>query len=152
DEADGKPHGLRDEARESAEQTRRSIKATPFGLRDPQSIPPRQWLYNRHFVRKYPSVTVAPGGVGKSSLIFVEALAMARGRDLIGAKPIAPLRVWVWNGEDPLDELERRVTAAAIRFNIGREDIGDRLFVDTGREMPIVLAKQGKDGTTIATP
>ncbi|WP_254443799.1 AAA family ATPase [Ruegeria sp. HKCCA4008] len=53
-----------------------------FVWRDPSAIPPRPWLYGQHLIRKQVSVTVAPGGVGKSSLTICEGLAMASGRDL----------------------------------------------------------------------
>lgn len=44
---------------------------------------------------------VAPGGLGKTSLGIVEALAMATGRSIVGDQPHAPLRVWLVNLEDP---------------------------------------------------
>jgi hypothetical protein len=40
---------------------RKRISATPFVFRDPASIPPRDAVYGRHFVRKYISATVAAG-------------------------------------------------------------------------------------------
>ena len=98
------------------------------------------------------SCTVAPGGVGKSSLIIAEALAMASGRKLLKVTPIRPLRVWLWNGEDPVDELERRIAAAMVYYNITSDDLGGRLSVDSGRAQPIVIADQTRDGTAIAEP
>jgi AAA domain len=62
------------------------------------------------------------------------------------------LRVWYWNGEDPADELQRRFIAGAIHHKLTPEDIGDRLFVDSGRTMPIVMAEGTKSGTIIAEP
>jgi hypothetical protein len=56
------------------------IAATPFTWRDPRSIPPRRFVYDKHYIRQFISTTVAPGGVGKSSLGIVEALSMASGR------------------------------------------------------------------------
>ena len=47
-------------------------------------------------------MTVAPGGVGKSSLMAVETLAQVTGQNLLGEKPArGALRVWLWNLEDP---------------------------------------------------
>lgn len=57
---------------------------TEFVWRDPTTIPPRPWVYGRHLIRKQVSVTVAPGGVGKSSLTICEALAMTSERKLLG--------------------------------------------------------------------
>ena len=46
----------------------KSIAATPFVAVDPTRIPAREWLYDRHYIRKFVSATIAGGGVGKSKL------------------------------------------------------------------------------------
>jgi RecA-family ATPase len=125
---------------------------TPFALRDPATIPPRRWLYDRHMIGGFVSLTVSPGGLGKSSMVLVEALAMVTGRALLGAAPPRPLRVWCWNGEDPRDEIERRVAAACLHYGITAADMGDRLHTDSGRDVPITLATMGKAGVLIARP
>lgn len=140
-------------AAERAEDTETvHIEATPFGFPDPARIQPRQWLYGHHYIRKFVSATVAPSGAGKSSLALVEALAMASGKPLLGVTPKVRARVWVWNGEDPRDELERRVTAAMLHYGLTRDDIEDRLFLDSGRETEIVLAADTRDGARISAP
>ncbi|MBL4928778.1 AAA family ATPase [Fuscibacter oryzae] len=128
------------------------ITPTPYEWRDAESIPPRQWLYGHHLIRGFLSLTVAPGAVGKSSLMTVETLAMVTGRNLIGDAPPKPLRVWTWNGEDPVDELARRLQAACINYGIGKEDIGDRLMMDSGRHVPIKIATTERNGSKISTP
>ena len=128
------------------------IKASPFTWQDPMTIPRREWLYGRHYVRKYLSTTIAPGGVGKSALAIAEGLAMVTGKDLLGELPASPLRVWYWNGEDPLDELQRRIAAACLHYKISPQDMGDRLFVNSGRETMIVVAQDDKTGLKIAHP
>jgi hypothetical protein len=127
----------------------RPIVATPFVLRDPASIPPRAWLYGRHYIRGYVSATVGQGGLGKSCLALAEALAMATGRDLLGV-PVMPRRVWLWNGEDPSDEIERRVAAVCQHYGISDQDLGGRLFVDSGTTAPIKLARMGRDGIALS--
>lgn len=128
------------------------IRATPFQLRDPREIPPRRWLYGRHFIRRYVTTTVSPGGFGKTSLLLVEALAMVTGRPLLGVRLPERLRVWVWNGEDPQDETERRLAAACLQFGIAPEEIAGRLFIDSGRDTPIRIAARNRDATVIAQP
>src|ERR1700730_2848778 len=128
------------------------IKATPFVWIDARKIPMRDWLYKPHYIRKFVSLMLSSGGIGKSSLAIVEAMAMATGRDLLNYQPIELLRVWYWNGEDTMEELQRRFAAAAKHFNITQEDIGDRVFLDSGRTMPIVMAEESKTGIIIATP
>ena len=129
-----------------------SLHATPYSFPDPTAIPRRQFLYGRHYIRQFVSATVAPSGVGKSSLSIVEALAMASGRPLLGVAVEHPVRVWLWNGEDPRDELERRIAAAMLHYGLTAADIGDRLYVDTGRETEIVLARDTRDGARIVAP
>ncbi|MCJ2030916.1 helicase RepA family protein [Methylobacterium sp. J-043] len=128
------------------------IRATPFRWRDPKTIPPREWLYGRHLIRRFLSTTVAPGAVGKSSLVLVEAIAMVTGRPLLGVTPPRCLRVWYVNLEDPLEETERRVAAICLHYGIERQEIEGRLFLDSGRSSEIVIATTAKDGAKIAEP
>lgn len=129
------------------------IEAKPFVWRDPKTFPRRQWLYGRHLIRKFLSCTIAPGGVGKTNLVLVEAVAMASGRPLLGM-PVrgGPHRVWVINLEDPLEELERRVVAICIHFGIDPSEIEGRLLLNSGRDTNVVVATTTKGGTQIAEP
>ncbi|MFC5552936.1 AAA family ATPase [Methylobacterium iners] len=128
------------------------IRATPYVWRDPRQIPPRAWLYDRRLIRGFLSTTVAPGGIGKSSLELVEAVALATGRPLLGVPVQAPLRVWYWCGEDPLEEIERRVAAILIRYNTDARELEGRLFLDPGRTSEIVIAQTTRAGTVLAQP
>jgi hypothetical protein len=130
-----------------------TISATPFIWIDPEKIPPRRWLYHPNYIRQFTSLTLSTGGVGKSSQLIVEALAMITGRPLLDIKPVKKLRAWYFNGEDPTEELQRRFAAAALHYKINEDDISDGyLFVDSGRIMPIVLVEEGRHGTIIAVP
>ncbi len=144
--------GTTEGAVEAGVGERRSVAATPFVWRDPATIPRRAWVYGHQLIRKFASATVAPGGVGKSSLKIVEALAMATGRPLLGITPPKRLRVWLWNGEDPREELERRVMAACLHYGIGPRDLDGWLFLDSGRDSEVVLAHSTKTGTQLALP
>ncbi len=137
---------------DTAAAAARPIRATPFTLGDPRAIPPRRWLYGRHYIRRFTTATVAPGGLGKTSLVLVEALAMVTGKPLLGLRVPERLRVWVWNGEDPREEIERRLAAACLHYGITADDIGNRLFIDSGRETPIVIAQKLGDGAIIHQP
>jgi AAA domain/Bifunctional DNA primase/polymerase, N-terminal len=117
------------------------ITATPFEWVEPSKIPPRQWLYTPHYIRQFVSATFSPGGLGKTSLLTVEALAMAANKKLLGIQPAQKLRVWYWNGEDPMQELRRRFAAACKYYGLTKDDIGGHLFIDSGRTMPIVIAE-----------
>lgn len=134
-----------------AEERRPPTLPTPFVWRDPATLEPRPWLYGRHLLRRQVSVTVAPGGLGKSSLLIAEALAMVSGRPILRDPTTAPLRVWILNLEDPRDELERRVTAAMLHHGVGAEEIEGRLFLDTGRDRPLCTAVQSREGAKIGS-
>lgn len=125
---------------------------TEFVWRDPSTISPRPWLYGRHLIRKQVSVTVAPGGVGKSSLTISEALAMASGRDLLGDWTAPGLKVWIYNLEDARDELERRIIAAMQHHGVAGDEVEGRLFLDTGRERALCMAVQTRGGTQVIKP
>lgn len=129
-----------------------AIRATPYVYRNPATIPVRQWVYGKHLIRKFLSTTVAPGAVGKSSLVLVEAIAMVTGRPLLGVPVPKRLRVWYWNGEDPLEEIERRVAAICLHYEIDPHELEGRLFLDSGRVSSIVLATRTKDGVKLAEP
>jgi hypothetical protein len=142
-----------EEARvEERTQEASGIHATPFPWTDPSIIPPRRWVYGRHYIRDFLSTTVAPGGVGKSSLEIVELMAIATGKPLLGVEPHERCAVWYWNGEDPMEELLRRVMAVAIHFGLSPKDLEGRFFVNTGRTTPIVVAEKTRDGVIINTP
>jgi len=136
------------------------ILATPFlDWTDETALPRRQWLYGSHLLRGRVSVDVAAGGVGKSALKIGEALAMASGKPLLGHQigradlpGSSPLRVWLYNLEDDADELLLRTRAAMKFFTLSPDDLGGRLFVDSGLDQPCVVASEGPTGTLIAEP
>lgn len=129
-----------------------AIIATAFKWLDPRKLPRREFAFGTHYIRKYVSVTSSPGGLGKSSNSIVEVLSMTSGKALVGTKPEKPLRVWLFNAEDPRDEMERRIMAACIHYNLTPADIEGKLFLDTGREQELVVAIDDKKGVKIVVP
>lgn len=128
------------------------IDATLFTWLNPSDIPIRRFIYGTHYIRKFVSLDVAPGGVGKSSLVIVEALAITSGKPLLGFTANERGRVWYFNGEDPMDEIQRRVVAAIKHYDITPDEIEGRLFLDSGRSQPIIIGVQQKDGAVIQEP
>jgi hypothetical protein len=132
------------------------ISASLYRYRPPALIPTRKWLYAQKLIRGFPSLTVAPSGLGKSSKTLVEVVAMATGQDLLGIgwKCEKPLRVWYWCGEDPREEIERRIAAILLHYQINPAIIGDRLFIDSGRDRnkSIQIAFEERGSMKIAVP
>lgn len=135
------------------DNTPQAITATAFKWIDPKTLPRREFAYGSHFIRKYVSVTVSPGGLGKTSASIAESVAMASGKDLLGTKPPQRLKVWLFNAEDPRDEMERRIMAACIHYKLKPADIEGHLFLDSGREQELVVAiDDRKAGVKIQSP
>lgn len=123
---------------------RPAFSATPFTYKDPKKLPRREFAFGTHYIRKFVSVTVSPGGLGKTSNSIVEALSMVSGKPLAGTKPPTRLSCWLFNAEDPRDEMERRIMAACLHYNLAPDDIAGRLFLDTGREQELVIMEEDK--------
>jgi hypothetical protein len=129
------------------------VQAIPYEFTNLATLPPRLWVYGYFLIRAFVSLVIAPGAAGKTALITAEALALVTGRNLLGvAVHGGPYRVWIWNLEDPIDELQRRIAAACIHHGIKPEDFGDRLYVNSGRDQGLCIAKQDRNGFEVLEP
>lgn len=129
--------------------------ASPFRWPDHRTLPRRPWVWGRWLLLGTVSAIVAPGGVGKSSFVASMLLSLASGRqDILGKTVwVAPKRVWYWNLEDGLDELEMQLVAASMFHGVGQEECGDRIFLDSGPEgSELRIAIEDRDGYSIAVP
>ena len=113
----------------------------PFVAFDPAKLQPREFLFGKHYQRRTTGGTVAPGGTGKSTLEMVEGISMATGRNLLGEQPMERLRVWYHNGEDNIDELNRRLAAICQYYNIPLEELAGWCFMTSGNEVPLRVAQ-----------
>jgi hypothetical protein len=78
---------------------------------------------------------------------------MAVGRQLLlHNQPIKQRRVWYINLEDPKDEIERRIAAIAQHFGISAADFGGRLYVNSGRDAEIVIAREQRGELVVVKP
>jgi hypothetical protein len=130
------------------------IEAIPFTLDMLESIPPRKWLYRRHYMRGMVSLTAAAGGVGKSTVQLVEAISMVLGEDLLRNREelrVGPIRVWLHNGEDPLVELRRRIAAVVKHYKVDAQRLVGNLLLTSGRDTPMIAAQE-IDGVTVLVP
>jgi hypothetical protein len=120
--------------------------------RDPATIPPREFLYGRHFIRKNIGATIGAGGRFKTSHGLFEAIEMVVGRNLTTGEQHDPLRVLCLNAEEDQDELDRRVAAICQRYDISEEQLGGRLFVKSVRDRPLRLATPMRGVPTLNRP
>jgi hypothetical protein len=115
----------------------RKIVVPPFAEAD--RIPRREFLYGQHYLKGKLSCTIAAGGMGKSSLHIVDAIAMALSRGLLGLEPLRRLRVLLWNGEEDFDELLRRIHAVCQHYQLDFRQLDGWLFPLSGLEHPIEM-------------
>lgn len=129
------------------QQALSAVPLAPVAAMPPASIPPREWLYGRTVLAGYPTAVVAPGGAGKSAYAMTMALSMALGRSLLpGEAPHRALHVLYFNAEDDMREQSRRYAATIDLHNAQHSSLGGRLFLASGRDLPLKLARMGKDG------
>jgi hypothetical protein len=105
------------------------------------ALPPREWIYGKHYQRGVISGTIAPGGSGKTSLCMVEAIAMATGRNLLGEQPVERVRVWYHNAEDTQDEVNRRVVAICKHFKIPQQELAGWFIATSCEKFDLRVAK-----------
>jgi len=131
-------------------EPRLRVVASGFSASDMRAVEPRQWLYGKHLIRGYVSATVSPGGVGKTTLELIEAIALATARPLLGVSVKERVRVWHYNLEDPRDELLRRAWAICEHFGIPPVELEGWLFLDSGRDCKMIVAEP-EDGVVVPT-
>lgn len=134
--------------------------ARPLDLAGLDAIPPREWLYGIKLIRKFTTLLVSPGGTGKTAWSFAMAAACTSGEELLHDKPHGLLNVWVYNLEDPYDELRRRIKAV-LDFYADRlppELVTSRLRLNSGRDQRpdgtygFILMQQLSEQEFVATP
>jgi hypothetical protein len=131
-----------------------AIEPTPASWPMASMIPPRPWLFGRWLQRGIVTAVIAPGGVGKSSLMAAMNLSMASGKEFLGKTVYGgPLRTWYWNLEDGGDNLARSRIAAAQHHCVTEAACGDRMFVDSGPEgATLCTAVEDRTGFMIIEP
>ncbi len=93
----------------------------------PDKIRPREFILNRWYIVGYLSITAAPGGTGKTSIVDVETVSIALGKNLLDPKqksiPGGARRVLVLTLEDDKDEYYRRQKGIHLQYGLTKEEI-----------------------------
>lgn len=115
---------------------------------DFSKIPKRKWIMEERYIGGFISALVSPGGIGKSTLSMLDAVAIASGKPLSGFAIIDPGAVWIYNTEDPGEEIERRLAAIAIHHGVTKEELM-KVHYSSGREESFIVAKSSRDGVVL---
>ena len=122
---------------------------TPIAAFNEADLPKRRWIYGNQYIRGFVTVTASAGGVGKTSLAIVEALAIVTGRELLGEPVRERTSVWIINLEDDGGEMRLRVAAAMKHYGISHADISAgeyRLYMDAEDTIQITMAMETREG------
>jgi len=103
-----------------------------------EQLQPRQWLLGHRYLLGFTTLTIAPGGAGKSLLTILEAISVASGKRLTHDEVKLPGAVWLFNTEDPFDELSLRIMAAAKQYNLTKEDL-ENFYYSSAYDNPLTL-------------
>ncbi len=118
----------------------------------PMELERRDWIVPRRILRKFITLTNAPGGVSKSMFTLVTAVSLAVGRDLTGEGiKSTPRNVLIINNEDDRDELYRRLYGICLHYRVDWAEVCRRVFVVSGYLDGIIIAAENADGVIAMT-
>lgn len=107
------------------------------GLTD--HIRPRDWLSERFLLTSYLTLIIAVGSVGKSTFGLAVAAHGAVGVDFGPYKFRKTFKSVVYNGEDDVEEQERRLLAICIEFGLPYSEVRPRVMLLSEEEVNLRL-------------
>lgn len=100
----------------AAQRASALIEFRPFTL--PHAMPRRAWIIPRVLMRGVVTVLAAPGSAGKSTLQLAIAAHLAVGKSFGDMRIEVPVRSLVANIEDDRLEMERRILAVCLTYEL----------------------------------
>jgi len=99
------------------------------------------WLAEGRYARRYLTVGIAKGGVGKTLFLFADLLSVALGRDLLkfGTK-IEKANTWLHSTEDDGVDLKRRAIGVMRAHGVTKGETKGKFFMSSGRRKNLKLA------------
>lgn len=115
-----------------------SRSAWQLGALTPMAdLSPRPWLYRRFLMRGEITTLAAAGAAGKSQLSITAAIHLALGWDMWGfklAQPGQPQNSIIYNAEDSLPEMSRRLYAECAALGIEPALVQPHIALVSGKD------------------
>lgn len=137
-------------------RTQISDSAAPFFTQvkrfEARDLPLRPWVIPGFACRARVTMLAGPGGVAKSTYTLMVAVAVVTARgDICGFPVPERQKVAVWNQEDDLEEMQRRLAAIMDLFNVSWADLEDTqgnpmLYLNSGVDNPMMIALRSQEG------
>lgn len=108
-----------------------------------QEQPPRRWIIKNRLLSEAITMTVAPGGFGKSTFAMAEGLCISDGKSVFkscGMEVIEKGPVLYCGLEEPYQELTRKLVGMREYYDIQSDDF----MYFSGMDYPLVIAKDNE--------
>jgi hypothetical protein len=129
-----------------------SIKLVSAFPIDEASLPVRDWAVPGLLLRRALSVLIAPPGSGKSLITLQLAIALAAGVTWGGWHPRKPEKVMIINSEDDVEEMERRLAAAARDMGVEQDTLVGRILLVEDPASIVIARMDARTKTVVRTP
>jgi hypothetical protein len=97
-------------------------------------IPPRPWLIPRLLMRRAVTALIGGGAAGKTTLELILAAHVALGRPFLGFPATKPGKSLLYDAEEDLDELSRRLIAICAHFRFEYADVKRQISLASGED------------------
>lgn len=98
-------------------------------------IPMRPWVVPGLLIRRGVTVIVAPPGAGKSLISMIVAAHLAVGLGFAGYEVLVPGKSVIYNAEDDLDEMSRRMNAICTAYGLDHALVASRVALMTSEDV-----------------
>jgi RecA-family ATPase len=114
--------------------------------------PPRRWILKDRYIPGFISFLAGAGGSSKSTFAFLEAFSIVTGEPFAGFSVAETGPVWIYNTEDPIEEMTRRIEAQAIALGLtDLSKLPHEIHYSSSRSTPLTFLAQTKNGL-VANP
>lgn len=124
----------------SNEVQKSPIKIEGFSHSEYCELPPIQWVYGNFLQRGTSSSLIGAAGQGKSMIALGIGLSLAFGESFYFEKVTQKSKVWLFNGEDSKDNLQRRIHAFCKKNELNPKELEGQFFINSGLENSLKCA------------
>lgn len=105
----------------------------------PEAMPPRPWMIDRVLMLRETTMVVAPGSAGKSSLGLAIVAHLAMGVDFGPYKTHTKCKSIVYNGEDDITEMSRRLYAVCVSYGFPYSEVQENVMLLSAEDLELKL-------------
>ena len=116
---------------------------------------PRPWAYANILMSKAVTGIAAPPGVGKTTFSIQMALAFSLDLEFGNWKPVpgGGGKAWLYNGEEPIEELDRRFIASCYEMDVDTALAAKRFSYNSGLDERLTFVRQDpRSGELVRSP